>query len=134
MGQCSSDAFPDFHFKEVYSTFPFLLKWKPEFESLSLRTIDIGRLYYIFRKIDRDNGGRIEVLELLMFLDVERTPFTKRAFTIFDEDGSGSVDFREYVLSMWNYCTLDSSTLCIFAFDIYDRDMSGFIDCKEVRL
>jgi len=44
--------------------------------------------------------------ELLAFLDLEKTRFTKRIFSIFDEDGSGLIDFREFVLSLWNYCTL----------------------------
>jgi len=44
--------------------------------------------------------------ELLAFLDLEKTRFTKRIFSLFDEDGSGLVDFREFVMSLWNYCTL----------------------------
>ena len=46
-----------------------------------------------------------------MFLDVERTRFTKRIFSIFDDDKSGQIDFREFVLSIWNYCTLGKSSL-----------------------
>ena len=46
-----------------------------------------------------------------MFLDVERARFTKRIFSIFDNDKSGQIDFREFVLSIWNYCTLGKSSL-----------------------
>ena len=51
------------------------------------------------------------VYQLLMFLDVERTRFTKRIFSIFDDDKSGEIDFREFVLSIWNYCTLGKTSL-----------------------
>lgn len=53
---------------------------------------------------------------------------------IFDEDGSGSIDFREFVMSLWNYCTLSKAALIMFAFDLYDNDNSGEIDIGEVEL
>ena len=49
-------------------------------------------------------------------------------------DNSGLIDFREFVISSWNYCTLGSTTLAQFAFDLYDRDNSGQIDAEEVDL
>jgi Ca2+-binding EF-hand superfamily protein len=54
-----------------------------------------------------------------MFLDVERTRFTKRIFSIFDDDKSGEIDFREFVLSIWNYCTLGKTSLSKLSIDIY---------------
>lgn len=54
-------------------------------------------------------------------------------FSIFDDDGSGEIDFHECVLSLWNYCSLNESSLVTFAFDMYDRDGSGVIDQEEVR-
>ena len=57
--------------------------------------------------------------ELLAFLDLEKTRFTRRIFSIFDEDGSGLIDFREFVLSLWNYCTLTKASLTMFAFGTY---------------
>mgnify|MGYP000395057526 CR=1 FL=1 len=68
-----------------------------------------------------------------MYIDIERTPFTKRVFSIFDDDGSKTVDFKEFVMALWNYCTLGKATLVLFAFDIYDRDSSGELALDEVR-
>jgi serine/threonine-protein phosphatase 2B regulatory subunit len=81
----------------------------------------------------QDNSGSIEILELFMYLDIDRTPFTKRSFSVFDSDGSGFIDFKEFVISLWNYCTLGKATLLIFAFDIYDVDKSGCIDSLEIE-
>lgn len=88
-----------------------LKKWKKQFEALQLSRKEVGRLYNVFRKVDADNSGEIELLELLVHIDIERTKFTKRVFAIFDEDKSGEVDFREFVLSLWNYCTLGKASL-----------------------
>lgn len=53
-------------------------------------------------------------------------------FALFDEDGSGQISFFEFVLTLWNYCTLSKATLTMFAFDLYDRDNSGCIDRAEM--
>lgn len=69
----------------VYKFDPRLLNYKNEFERLQLNEFDIRRLYSIFRQIDVDGSGNIDILELLMFLDIERTKFSKQVFSIMDE-------------------------------------------------
>jgi Ca2+-binding EF-hand superfamily protein len=86
-------------------------KDKKQFEALQLTSRDVGRLYNIFQKVDVDGSGTIALAELLAHIDVERTQFSQRVFSIFDEDGSGEIDFREFVLALWNYCTLSRATL-----------------------
>lgn len=71
--------------RNVYSQDPRLLKWKGDFDALLLSEHDIRRLYSIFRRIDVDSGGTIDIMEMFMFLDIERTPFTVQVFSIMDE-------------------------------------------------
>lgn len=71
---------------------------------------------------------------MLMFFIYSLCVLTCVGGRIFDEDGSGSVDFREFVMSLWNYCTLSKAALIMFAFDLYDNDNSGEIDIMEVEL
>lgn len=71
------------HYKHVYAEVPNLEKFREDFSKLQISEGDVGKLYTLFCKIDMDGSGSIEVLELLMFLDVERTRFTKRVFSIF---------------------------------------------------
>ncbi len=105
MGSCSSH--------DVYDL-ENVKKDRRQFEALQLSSKEVGKLYKIFRKVDVDGSGSIGLAELLAHIDVERTTFSERVFSIFDEDGSGEIDFREFVLSLWNYCTLSRATLGSF--------------------
>lgn len=105
-GVCSSD--------DIYDN-PEVRPFKQEFEALQLRRREIKKLYELFKRVDVDNSGSIGLNELLTHMDVDKTQFTERVFSIFDEDGSGEVDFREFVLALWNYCTLGSTTLGKFS-------------------
>ena len=50
---------------------------------------------------------------------------------VIDKDGSGEIDFQEFVLAVWNYCSFDKDALITFAFSLYDKDDSGDIDVDE---
>lgn len=107
-------------------------EWISQFDALKLTHAEVGQLLKIYQKMDVDRSGSIDLHEMFRFLQIEKTPFTQRVFTIFDADGTGRVDFREFVLAMWNYCTLGNATLDIFTFDIYDEDGGGSLSMKEV--
>jgi serine/threonine-protein phosphatase 2B regulatory subunit len=87
--------------------------WKPQFDALKLTTSGVGKLYQLFRAMDKDNSGFINMFEMMNQMLVDESEFRSRVFALFDEDGSGEIDFREFVLSMWNYCTLTKATLGI---------------------
>lgn len=76
---------------DIYSKDKQINSWKPYFDTLCLNEYDVGKFYRIFRRVDVDGSGNIELAELLVHLDVDKTPFTKRVFSIFDEDGSGKL-------------------------------------------
>lgn len=120
------------HFIDAYTMNPKLEEHRSQFEALQLTETEVTRLYKIFKKVDVDGSGSIELIELLVHIDVERTKFSERIFSIFDEDASGEIDFREFVLALWNYCTLSRATLDLFAFDLYDRDSSGALSIGEI--
>ena len=82
-----------------------------EFDALHLTMNEVRKLYYAFKRMDVDNSGSITLAELLGHIDLPRTGYTEKIFSIFDNDGSGAIDFREFVLSVWNYCTLTKLNL-----------------------
>jgi Ca2+-binding EF-hand superfamily protein len=85
--------------------------WMELFASMKLTKREVAQMYDIFKKVDLDDSGCVDIVELLTLLDVERTVFTEHVFTVFDADGSGKVDFKEFVLSIWNYCTIGTASL-----------------------
>ena len=64
--------------------------------------------------------------------ELDRTPFTKRAFKVADSDGNAALDFRELMFTVWNFCTLDRNGLATFTFDVYDQDASGTMEKPEL--
>jgi Ca2+-binding EF-hand superfamily protein len=128
--------------------------WLDLFAAMRLTKSEVRQLYNIFRRVDLDGSGSVDIVELLTLFDIERTRFTEQVFTVFDSDGSGKVDFKEFVLAVWNYCTIGKASLgttvpvyllllqdvsvmrClsdIFTFDMYDRDKSGRLSLEEVH-
>ena len=57
-----------------------------------------------------------------MYLDVERTAFNEKIFGIVDFDGSGEMDFREFVMCCWNYASATPADLINLAFFLYSSD------------
>eukprot|EP01029_Cantina_marsupialis_P007690 TRINITY_DN1869_c0_g1_i1.p1 TRINITY_DN1869_c0_g1~~TRINITY_DN1869_c0_g1_i1.p1 ORF type:complete len:412 (-),score=108.95 TRINITY_DN1869_c0_g1_i1:274-1509(-) len=120
MGACLSSK------PEIYAN-------EPIFQRLCLTKKDVSKLKKCFQRIDKDGSGEISILEFLEFVGLDRTKFAVRAFSIFDVDKSSEIDFSEFVLATWNYCTFDKRALISFAFDLYDTDGSGMIDMTELK-
>eukprot|EP01031_Cornospumella_fuschlensis_P044081 gene44081-53892_t len=110
-----------------------LASLQPEFDALKLTPREVRSLYRIFMKVDIDHSGTVGLKELLNYLEMGEAVFKDRVFSIFDEDGSGQIDFREFVLSLWNYCTLSKATLDVFAFDLYDKNNDGELSVEEAE-
>ena len=70
--------------RNIYRYDRKLTQWRDDFESLMLTELDIRRLYNIFRHIDVDGSNEIDVLEMLMYMDIESTVFTRQVFSIMD--------------------------------------------------
>ena len=85
--------------------------WMDLFAAMRLTRNEVIQLHNLFKKVDFDKSGTVDIVELLTLLSVERTRFTEQLFKVFDSDGSGKIDFREFVLSVWNYCTISPSSL-----------------------
>ncbi|ETW02772.1 hypothetical protein, variant 1 [Aphanomyces invadans] len=93
--------------------------------------------------------GAINIFEFLDYFELTKTEFSKKTFKLMDKDGSGQVDFEEFVLSLWNFCTISLSwliadtwsplgsftqeSLVRYSFSLYDSDASGEIDLNEAE-
>ena len=46
---------------------------------------------------------------------------------------SDTIDFTEFIMSVWNYCTFDMPSLIHFAFNFYDVGNSGMLTMDEAK-
>jgi Ca2+-binding EF-hand superfamily protein len=58
------------------------MEWYRQFVALKLSRSEVKKLFALFRKIDMDRSGSIDVVEMLTFLDIENTSFNQRVFSI----------------------------------------------------
>ena len=89
---------------------------------IGARTVEL--LYEFFLAIDVDNSGEISLSEFFNFFRMKDTAFARRAFSVMDEDGSGEIDFGEFTLTLYNFCSFTREGLTRFAFELYDADGS----------
>ncbi|GMM32766.1 Pef1 protein [Saccharomycopsis crataegensis] len=90
------------------------------------------RLRDLFNKVDRNRTGALTENELSMALfNTDKTQFqpstVKLMIKLFDKDGSGTIDFREFY-HLWNYISHWRTV-----FGIYDKDKSNTITFSEYQ-
>lgn len=107
-------------------------------------------------KLDKDNSGSIDREEFLSIPQIANNPLASRMIAIFDEDGGGDVDFKEFIKGLsafsakgnqreklqckltytWTYGRHkhDLTILLLVAFKVYDMDRDGYISNGELFL
>ena len=58
---------------------------------------EIKRLGKRFKKLDLDNSGSLSVDEFMSLPELQQNPLVQRVIDLFDEDGNGEVDFKEFI-------------------------------------
>ncbi|KAK0544447.1 Calcineurin subunit B [Tilletia horrida] len=96
---------------------------------------EIQRLKKRFMKLDRDGSGSIDRDEFLQIPAIANNPLALRMIAIFDEDGGGTVDFKEFVAGLSAFSNQGSREEKLkFAFKVYDMDRDGLISNGELFL
>jgi len=86
----------------------------------------------LFAANDRNNDQKLAISEFLKTLKIARTRAAIRLFSICDMDGSGALDFRELIFTIWHICTIDIHGLSTVVFDIYDDNQDGKIGYDDL--
>ena len=99
---------------------------------------DVHSFFHCFCMIDKDSSGSIDLDEFFDYMDLDYSRFAVRAFDSMDVhrgvDSSAHVlHFQEFLVGIFNYCTLTHDTLVKFAFDILDKEGTGLLTTAHVR-
>ncbi|GMH54877.1 hypothetical protein TL16_g01773 [Triparma laevis f. inornata] len=104
---------------------------------LGCKRNQITRMFQLFMKIDEDDSGMITLDEFFKYLNTDWSPFIGRAFNAMDSDKDGlsadQLEPDEWLIGLFNYCTLTPEALARFAFELYDDDGSEFISHDELE-
>ncbi|KAG5678470.1 hypothetical protein PVAND_008140 [Polypedilum vanderplanki] len=94
---------------------------------------ELERLSKKFKKLDLDKSGSISSEEFMSVPEMKSNPLAQRIITLFDSNGDGEVDFREFIatLSLFSVKSNKEEKLK-FAFRIYDVDNDGLISYKDL--
>eukprot|EP00937_MAST-01D_sp_MAST-1D-sp2_P004992 g4992.t1 len=103
------------------------------FRSLQMDEVMVQRFFNKFNEIDHHGRGEVDLDDFYGYFNINRSPFGDRVFRMLDSDSSGTIDFREFVACVWNFCTYQMATFLEFAFRMYDLDNSGQLEMEELR-
>ncbi|KAM6980136.1 lysophosphatidylcholine acyltransferase 2 [Aplochiton taeniatus] len=78
------------------------------------------------------NGGRIRIEEFAGYLKLPISPALEDLFALFDRDGDGTIDFREYVIGVTILCRpANTDEVLWMAFKLFDTDQDQKITREE---
>lgn len=109
------------------------IHWEITFRALGWSKETIQKFWIIFCRINRSRTGEITIIEFLNYFNLDRTQYVQKCFEYFDTTGGNDIDFLEFMVSIWNICTLDAQTLTNFTFDLYDLDSDGELTYPEIE-
>merc|ERR1712106_22927 len=94
---------------------------------------EIKRLGKSFKKLDLDGSGSLSIEEFMSLPELQQNPLVRRVIDIFDDDGNGEVDFKEFIQGLSHFSAKgDMESKLRFAFRIYDMDNDGCVSNGEL--
>lgn len=77
--------------------------------------------------------GKLKFDEFCSACAVEPIAEYRRLHSLFDDENTEELDFREFILSLLNFITVEKEARVRFSFTMFDEGKSGYITQKEVE-
>jgi Ca2+-binding EF-hand superfamily protein len=122
-------------YDHVYDTFPELVGIHAhDYKTLSLAEADVGAVYKIYSVLDVRGSGAIPLPEILAFMQIENSEFTRKIFlsvkVLFQ---LSEITFFEFLVGCWNFCTLHPSHYHFYIFELYETTKSGMLPISTLK-
>eukprot|EP00937_MAST-01D_sp_MAST-1D-sp2_P000754 g754.t1 len=99
---------------------------------IGIRKSDHLSMWRLFKGIDRDQSGEIDIQEFFQWLGQPKTSFTLGLFELIDTDNTQSLDFHEFVHALVTFACFDKTDMTKFCFFVFDNDKNGYIEEDEL--
>ena len=96
------------------------------FAALGWKRKTAERLWVAFCRINKSLDEEITRDEFIQYFraDFQQShSYIDKCFQYFDTTGSGTIDFLEFAIAVWNICSMEVDALSNFAFDLFDVDL-----------
>jgi Ca2+-binding EF-hand superfamily protein len=125
MGSCSAKI------SAVYSDNPAFEALKPQFLAMGVTQSKLSHFHKHFKTIDKSNDGVVTVPQMIAHFKFDNNEFIRKAFSVLvSNKEKETLDFRDFVITIWNYCTLEED-FGLFVFGVYDFDGNKELDHEE---
>lgn len=102
-------------------------------KKLGLKFDDANDLLDKYYAIAKDSGGDITYDEFAKYLHLPKSDALEEVFNLYDRNGSGTIDFREYVIGLSLVSSPENTEDTIkFAFQLFDEGNKGYITKEEL--
>ena len=98
---------------------PWYDSWNSQIECLKLNKSNTKTIFRFFHAIAKHNIIKKEygIKKLMQHFELDPTVFSERVFCVVEN--SDDIDFLDFTLSLWNFCTLTNHAMENFVFNLY---------------
>jgi serine/threonine-protein phosphatase 2B regulatory subunit len=95
----------------------------------------IKQSFYDFLELPKEKriGDKIKFLDFCKVMKIEPITEYKNLHSLYDNEETGELNVKEFLLSLMNFIPLDKELRVKFSFEMFDETKSGFISLKEIE-
>ncbi len=105
-------------------------------KNLQLTTADLIKLHKVFRKMDSEGSGYINLDSFFIFIEEELSsiisPYLERFFFLIEKEDIDKITFIEWLPAICVFCLYTSEKIFQFVFNLIDTDQDGFIGKRYI--